>query len=215
MSVYFGHLLLFAFNFARIHVKQPLGKTAIFRGVFSVILDFSRVGSNVYIVGYDRLQFPGLSWRVSDISNMSDISQTSSTLNTDRGLPNWKPPSLSVCLVVVTSRPGLYCYHLVRKYLPACHCQVSGHHFITDHRTILTVLERKPAHRKQPQTDLVTSCQDRKSSNLWSQSQLLLSRTSLELNRTRQKRKPTRQLQQQISWEVCWTVRFHFTDSWI
>ena len=41
-----------------------------------VTMSFLRVMTNVYMVGYSQLQFPGLSARVGEISNMFDISTT-------------------------------------------------------------------------------------------------------------------------------------------
>ena len=73
----------------------------------SVTKGFSRVGSNVYLVGNGWLLFTSLSWRVSKISSMFDISLT---------LPNscsrpWPHP-LGNGLVLFTSHlvlslPGL------------------------------------------------------------------------------------------------------------
>ena len=37
-------------------------------------MSFLRVGTNVYMVGYSRLQFPGLLARVSEISNTTLVS---------------------------------------------------------------------------------------------------------------------------------------------
>ena len=39
-------------------------------------MHFWRVGTNVYMVGWGRLQVTGLSGRVGEISNMFDISMT-------------------------------------------------------------------------------------------------------------------------------------------
>ena len=56
---------------------------------------------------------------------------------------------VALCIVIVTSRPVLWCYCLSGKLLMTVRYSSTPTHTMTSHGTILTLLERKPAHHIQ------------------------------------------------------------------
>ena len=122
------------------------------------------------------------------------VSQTPQLLIPIVTSPTWKPARLIYLrLVVVTTSLVLHCNHLLWKtYQPVIvkYCQ--------------TGCKPKPPLLKSNNPNLI-----------WSQSQLLLNRTSQECSTTRHKHKPTRWLKQQTSQEMCSTSRNSFPYLWI
>ena len=90
--------------------------------------DFSRVGSNVYIVDKGRLYFPGLSRWVSKKSNMFDILPT---LPESCSRPWLSPPGNQLVLVtssLITSSLVLISSSLVLSRNWFVFCQLSSAH---------------------------------------------------------------------------------------
>ena len=133
-------------------------------------------------------------------------------------LPTWKPSCLSTSCHSNFETCAVLSPSYQETLAGLWYSSTPQPHFVTSCRTTLTVIERKPACRKQPRTDLICYPSRQEVSKPLVTESVSSQQGKPGHSRTRCKRKRRRHLQQQTIWAVYRTqsVSFHWlTACWL